>query len=347
MSSYKSILSKLFSRYPSSSSPENTYPQPSSPFRNSPRQTISFPSLPLPKPDFPDHLKHPPRRPRVLVRNRPRPTTLISHNRSRNGLSRSLTAWIRHSTDRQTSEHPPTPPTPSVVDINISPRPSSRQRNSSLSIRTPVHTRSPLTASESCDINLLLSNEPEDAKKAMIKRLEGLAMALDLINVGTSLSRSTNTYRRKPPLRKELPSQQIQATDHDNSMLLSPIEKWEDEDEGDATRKNTFAYYVPPIPIDQGQQPIPGSSNPPSYSCSSGSTLSSCISFNGTDDSSLPIPTVTQYPLSFHLEPISQLTLDICKSTPSPVFPPELLSHKGLVPVENVVISWVTEDQPP
>jgi hypothetical protein len=33
---------------------------------------------------------------------------------------------------------------------------------------------------ESSDINLLLSSEPEDARKAISKRLEGLAMALDM-----------------------------------------------------------------------------------------------------------------------------------------------------------------------
>jgi hypothetical protein len=208
-----------------------------------------------------------------------------------------------------------------------------------------TNATSPPEVSESCDIDLLLSPEPEDAKKVIIKRLEGLALALDMMRDGDTLTRA-NSFKKKRTITfgAESPTHHHQRQHQQQSAAaasesLSPIENWEDED--DSTNRNPFAFYCPSQPAVDDDA---GSSSQSRFdSSSSDFTSSSCVSSDITDDSKPPISlrvTAAQYPLSFHLEPMPQFTLDICKSTPLPVF------HASLVPVENVVV-WDAEQQPP
>jgi len=214
-------------------------------------------------------------------------------------------------------------PTIPFVDFDDLPPPKS------FISETPVQRNVP----ESSNIDLLLSNEPADAKKAIMKRLEGLPLALDMVVAPGGSSAPRPIPEKKPSITfAGLPSHIATAA----FESLSPIENWDDEDPID---RQTFSY-IPNFYDDDGTEDTGSShSHTPSGSVSSSSSL--CTS-NDPLAPSTPSLSAVQYPMSFHLEPILQLRLDICKSTPNPVYPREISDCTSITPAESVEVSWDT-----
>ena len=189
---------------------------------------------------------------------------------------------------------------------------------------------------ESSDISLLLSPEPEDARKAMSKRLEGLTMALDMFQPIQPASPPTRpkhpgfTSRGLTKLNTSLDvthplitfpvlSQSAAAL---GSTSLSPIENWRDEeseeqssdeDEMEGFDDEELSYFH-----------IPG----PKFSGSSHSSFSSSTSdlpptpldqpTHSADAVQLLPPFLPKYPVAFNLGPVVQSRVDNCKATPTP-----------------------------
>lgn len=323
MVSYKVVLSKLFTRAASYNTPEDehtsSYHRPTPPSR-----ARSYPTIPASKSDEP-------RRPRVLKR-RPHSTYVGSSTELRGFFSRSRRNSI------STASHPH----PAPIAFTRSPV-ESLSENDLVVVQPAIPFVDfdteivppavlPTATRDSSDIDLLLSNEPADAKKAIIKRLEGLAMALDMVDsAGTPTPRPDKkpsiSFGDMPPHMSTLAFES-----------LSPIENWDDEEDMD---RNIFSYnFAFGDELDAGSSSHYSYSHAPSSSSESESSASSYAEDPRLPPTPNPNPCVAQYPLSFRLEPIPQLTLDICKSTPSPVFPREIGDHASLFSVEQVVVSW-------
>jgi len=321
MVSYKAVLSKIFTRSSSLNIADDT----SSPYRRSPpSRTLSFPTLPSPKLIFDEPSSIPPRAPRILVRRHHSSNPSVSSTRSFLSKFRSNSISIPN-TIRPHTLLLSTSPIASLAEEDF----ASRRPSIPFLDDTPSPTSSVPVVPELSDIDLLLSNEPGDAKKAIIKRLEGLTLALEDVTSSTS----SGTYRKKPSIS-------FHGLPFHVSESLSPIENWEDDD---PMKGNLFGYCA-------DDEDEAGSSSR-SRSSSSDSCSSSSWTSNAEDAKPPLTPSLTaaQYPLSFRLEPIPQLTLDICKSTPPPVCPREISEHSGfLLPVEqHIVVSWDTEQHPP
>lgn len=205
----------------------------------------------------------------------------------------------------------------------------------------PLHTSIPSSGvRESSDINLLLSPEPEDARKAISKRLEGLAMALDMFQPIQTASPPT------PPSHPGFTSRGLTRIDTSlnvthplitfplppnsavrlGSTSLSPIENWRDEeseeqfsadDDSQGDEDEEVSYFH-----------IPGSKFSQSSSHSSSSVSSSVsdlpptpidISTVSVDAVQLLPPFLSRSPVAFNLGPVVQSRLDNCKATPTPV----------------------------
>jgi len=191
---------------------------------------------------------------------------------------------------------------------------------------------------ESSDINLLLSSEPEDARKAISKRLEGLAMALDMfqpIQVTSSptppqrlgltlkgLTRLDTSLNVTHPLITLPPSQKSGAALRSTS--LSPIENWRDEegeeqwiDENDTEGEDDEVFYF--------DLPVPKFSQS-SHSSSSVSSSTSDLPPTPVDPPALSVdavqllpPFLSTSPVAFNLGPVVQSRVYNCKATPTPV----------------------------
>ena len=190
---------------------------------------------------------------------------------------------------------------------------------------------------ESSDISLLLSSEPKDARKAISKRLEGLAMALDMFQPiqttsSTALPRhlgitSRGLARLDTSLDVTHPLISFPPLPQSPSALgatsLSPIENWRDEegeepfsddDETEGEDDEEGSYFD-----------IPGSK----FSQSSHSSVSSSTSDlppTPVDPPALSVdavqllpPFLPTSPVAFNLGPVVQLTVGNCKATPIPV----------------------------
>jgi len=324
MVSYKVVFSKIFTR---SSSYNTSDGDNISPYRPTPSRALSNPVLPASK--YTSDGSSRPRRPKVLVR-RPHSTYAGPSTDVRGFFTRSR----RNSTDHTRAVVLSRSPAASITEHDlVIVQPTIPFVDFETEIVRPIAP--PAAVRDSSDIDLLLSNEPADAKKAIIKRLEGLTLALDMVD-GAGLP--TPRAEKKPSISfSDLPP-------HMNAVAfesLSPIENWEDEDDMD---RNIFACS-----FSFGDDMDAASSSYYSHAPSASSTESESSISSFTDDSRLP-PTpnygVAQYPVSFRLEPIPQLTLDICKSTPSPVFPCEISDHASQFSMENVVVSWDSTSTP-
>ena len=189
---------------------------------------------------------------------------------------------------------------------------------------------------ESSDISLLLSSQPEDARKAISKRLEGLAMALDMFqpiqiaspatspkHLGvtsrglTRLDTSLDVTRPLIPFPPKSPAAF-------GSTSLSPIENWRDEEGGD----RWFDDYETECEDDEGSYfdiPCPKFSQP-SQSSSSISSSTSDFPPTPVDLSTLSVdavqllpPFLPKSPVAFNLGPVVRSTVGNCKATPAPV----------------------------
>ena len=189
---------------------------------------------------------------------------------------------------------------------------------------------------ESSDISLLLSPEPKDARKAISKRLEGLAMALDMFQPiqttpSTALPRhlgltSRGLARLDTSLDVTHPLISFPPLPQSPSALgatsLSPIENWRDEedeepfsddDETEGEDDEEGSYFD-----------IPGSK----FSQSSHSSVSSSTSDlppTPVDPPTLAVdaiqllpPFLPTCPVAFNLGPVVRSTVN-CKATPIPV----------------------------
>lgn len=192
---------------------------------------------------------------------------------------------------------------------------------------------------ESSDISLLLSSEPEDARKAISKRLEGLAMALDMFqpiqtpspvtppkNLGvtprglTKLDTSLDVTH--PLITFPLLPKSPTAL---GSTSLSPIENWRDEEgeeqhfDDDGTEgedDEEVSYFA--IPGSKFSQ----SSQSSSSFCSSTSELPPTpidLPTHSVDAVQLLLPFLSTSPVAFSLGPVVQSRVDNCKATPTPV----------------------------
>jgi len=201
------------------------------------------------------------------------------------------------------------------------------------------HTDASLPVSgvrESSDINLLLSPEPEDARKAISKRLEGLAMALDMFQPIQTTSPATPP--RHPGLTPKgltrldtsldvthplitLPHKSLAVL---GSTSLSPIENWRDEegeeqwfDDNDTEGEDDEVFYF--------DLPVPKFSQS-SHSSSSVSSSTSDLPPTPIDPPTLSVdavqllpPFLSISPVAFNLGPVIQSRVDNCKATPTPV----------------------------
>jgi len=193
---------------------------------------------------------------------------------------------------------------------------------------------------ESSDISLLLSSEPEDARKAISKRLEGLAMALDMFQpvriaspVVTPRSHPGFTSRGLTKLDTSLdvthplisfpPSPKSVAAL--GSTSLSPIENWKDEEgeeessddddfEGDDDEELSY-FHIPGSNFSQSSQ----SSSSVSSSTSDLPPTPVDVSTVSVDAVQLLPPFLSKAPVAFNLGPVVRSRVDNCKATPTPV----------------------------
>ena len=189
---------------------------------------------------------------------------------------------------------------------------------------------------ESSNISLLLSPQPEDARKAMSKRLEGLTMALDMFQ---PISTSPPTRPRHPGFTSRGLARLDTSLDVINPLItlpvsprsaavigstsLSPIENWKDEetedqssdcDETEGDDDEDLSYFR-----------VPGFK----FSGSSHSSVSSSTSdlpptpvdlpTHSTDPVQLLPPFLPKSPVAFNLGPVVQSRVVNCKATPTPV----------------------------
>jgi len=205
-----------------------------------------------------------------------------------------------------------------------------------------LNTYPPLSGvRESSDISLLLSSEPEDARKAMSKRLEGLTMALDMFQPMQTTSPAT------PPRNLGLTSRGLTKLDTSldvthplitlplssksaaafGSTSLSPIENWRDEEgeeqssddddddiEGEDDEEVSY-FHIPAPKFSQS-----------SHSSSSVSSSTSDLPPTPVDPPTLSVdpvqllpPFLPKAPAAFNLGPVVQSRVDNCKATPAPV----------------------------
>lgn len=194
---------------------------------------------------------------------------------------------------------------------------------------------------ESSDISLLLSSEPEDARKAISKRLEGLAMALDMFQPMQTTSPTT------PPRNQGLTSRGLtklntsldvthplitvphssKSTAALGSTSLSPIENWRDEEGGEQSSddedddieggddEEISYFHIPPPKFSHL-----------SHSSSSVSSSTSDLPPTPVDPPTLSVdpvqllpPFLPKAPAAFNLGPVVQSRVDNCKATPAPV----------------------------
>lgn len=198
---------------------------------------------------------------------------------------------------------------------------------------------------ESSNISLLLSPEPEDARKAMSKRLEGLTMALDMFQPMQTTSLLTRpqhpgfTPRGLTKLDTSLnvtnplipfPVSPMSAAAF-GSTSLSPIENWMDEEgeEQSSDDDEEFSYFH-----------VPGSKfSGSSHSSSSVSSSTSDLPptpvdppSHSTDAVQLLPPFLPKSPTAFNLGPVVQSRVDNCKATPTPVVSADALdAQSGIV----------------
>ena len=193
---------------------------------------------------------------------------------------------------------------------------------------------------ESSDISLLLSSEPEDARKAISKRLEGLAMALDMFQpiqpaspptlprhpgfTSRGLTRlDTSLDVTRPLITFPFSPKSVGGL---GSTSLSPIENWRDEegeeqssddDDSQGDEDEEVSYFH-----------IPGSKFSQSSSHSSSSVFSSTSDLPPTPvdlsavsvDAVQLLPTfLSTSPVAFNLGPVVRSRVDNCKATPTPV----------------------------
>lgn len=194
---------------------------------------------------------------------------------------------------------------------------------------------------ESSDISLLLSSEPGDARKAISKRLEGLAMALDMFQpipiaspvtprrhpgfTSRGLTKLDTSLDVTHPLITFPPSpKSVTAL---GSTSLSPIENWrddEDEDEssddddvdrGDDDDEGMPYFHIPVSKFSQS-----------SHSSSSFSSSTSDLPPTPVDMSTASVDAVQLLPhflptspVAFNLGPVVRSRVDNCKATPTPV----------------------------
>ncbi|KAF9790392.1 hypothetical protein BJ322DRAFT_1207936 [Thelephora terrestris] len=191
---------------------------------------------------------------------------------------------------------------------------------------------------ESSDISLLLSPEPEDARKAMSKRLEGLTMALDMFQPIQPTSPPTRprhpgfTSRGLTKLNTSLdvthPLITFPVSSPSAAALgstsLSPIENWRDEEsEEQSSDDDEIEGYD-----DEELSYFRISGSKFSGSSHSSSSVSSSTSdlpptpidppTHSADAVQLLPPFLPKYPVAFNLGPVVQSRVDNCKATPAP-----------------------------
>ena len=193
---------------------------------------------------------------------------------------------------------------------------------------------------ESSDISLLLSPEPEDARKAISKRLEGLAMALDMFQPIQPTSPAPAVARNLGLTSKGLPKLDTsldvthplitfplspKSVTALGSELLSPIENWGDEegaeqspDQGDTLGDDDddlSYFYLPASKFSHSSH----SSSSVSSSTSELPPTPADLSSVSVDAVQLLPPFLPRSPVAFNLGPVVQSRVDNCKSTPTPV----------------------------
>jgi hypothetical protein len=205
---------------------------------------------------------------------------------------------------------------------------------------------------ESSNISLLLSPEPEDARKAMSKRLEGLTMALDMFQPMRTTSPSTRpshpgfTSRGLTKLDTSLdvtdPLITFPVSPRSAAALgstsLSPIENWRDEegeeqssddDQMEGFDDEDLSYFHIP-----GSK-FSGSSHSSSSVSSSTSDLPPTpvdLPTHSADAVQLLPPFLPKSPIAFNLGPVVQSRVDNCKATPTPVVSADALdAQSGIV----------------
>ena len=194
---------------------------------------------------------------------------------------------------------------------------------------------------ESSDISLLLSSEPKDARKAISKRLEGLAMALDMFQ--PIQSTSSTKLPRNPGLTPKgltkldtsldvthplitFPLSSKSAAAAFGSTSLSPIENWRDEEgeerhwdeddiEGDDDEELSY-FHIPGSKFSQSSHSSFSVSSSTSDLPPTPGDLPSTVSVDAVQ----LLPTfLSTSPVAFNLGPVVQSRVVNCKATPTPV----------------------------
>ena len=205
---------------------------------------------------------------------------------------------------------------------------------------------------ESSNISLLLSPEPEDARKAMSKRLEGLTMALDMFQpMRTS---SPPTRPRHPGFTSRGLTKLDTSIDVTNPLItfpalpksaaalgstsLSPIENWMDEEDEELSSDDDQAESYDDEDLSYfhitGSKFSGSSHSTPSVSSSTSDLPPTPIDqpTHSTDAVQLLPPFLPKSPIAFNLGPVVQSRVDNCKATPTPVVSVDALdAQSGIV----------------
>ena len=361
MVSYKSVFRAIFRlehQDDSAATPSKPRPKPSRAFTvpTSPARPRPFLEQPVAGPSTPKHLKpygnNPYRHSAVALRDilSPRPVLRKNSLPSQFPQERS-TVYPRvttspvpedaHPQDRQFIA-PPVPASRQYGDYLREPHPAvdvGRSASLNADSRLSDHPDTSVAASgirESSDISLLLSSEPGDARKAISKRLEGIAMALDMFQPIQSTSPARHpgvTSRGLTKLDTSLdvthplisfPLLPKSGADL-ASTSLSPIENWRDED----GEERCFDYDETEGEDDEEGSyfdiPVPGSklfqSSHSSFSSSSSELPPTPIDLStvSVDAVQLLLPFLPTSPVAFNLGPVVRSRVDNCKATPTPV----------------------------
>jgi len=191
---------------------------------------------------------------------------------------------------------------------------------------------------ESSDISPLPSSQPEDARKAISKRLEGLAMALDMFQPIQTVSSLTppkypaglttrGLTRLDTSLNVTHPLITLplsRTTSPLGPTSLSPIENWRDEEgevewlDDDDTEDDGEGFYFD-IPVPKFSQSSHSSSSVSSSTSDLPPTTPIDPPTLSVDAVRLLPPFLPTSPVAFNLGPVIQSRVDNCKSTPTPV----------------------------
>lgn len=201
---------------------------------------------------------------------------------------------------------------------------------------------------ESSNISLLLSPEPEDARKAMSKRLEGLTMALDMFQpIRTASAPTRQSYSGFSPRGLTKLNTSLDVTNPLitlpvlpksaaplGSTSLSPIENWMDEEGEEQSSDDDPMESYDDEDLSYFHVPRSKFSGSSSVSSSTSDLPPTPVDLptHSADAVQLLPPFLPKSPIAFNLGPVVQSRVDNCKATPTPVVGADALdAQSGIV----------------